>query len=217
MFTYRILKFRDYDIKSIFVFDGKNIPVQKEHVKEKRDESREKAQHKITVTPEDIALCQRLFDLLRVNYLIADAEAERTCAHLSRIGVVDAVLSEDCDSLTSGAKKLLRKLNMSSDMFDEVYCQDELYTKLGLDKDSLIDLSIILGCDYIAKVKGLGHKNAIKVLKSCKKLKDLVKTEDWENYQAVRGLLILYYTIQVWIVKSTLWSLVITVQSTSAR
>lgn len=188
MFLYRILKFRDYEIKPIFVFDGKNIPVQKNRVKEKRNEIREKAKCKIEVTTEDITLCQTLFDILRVNHLVADGEAERTCAHLSRTGVVDAVLSEDSDSLTFGAKKLLRKVSMSSDMFDEVYCQDELFNNLGLDKDSLIDLSIILGCDYIPKVKGLGPKSAIRVLKSGKRLQDLINNEDCIDYEAVRRL-----------------------------
>ncbi|KAI5608935.1 putative flap endonuclease 1-like [Silurus asotus] len=116
---YRTLTFLEHDIKPVFVFDG-DPPEQKRAVLERRAQS---AGWSSTQRPHT-ALLQirpsvssktkeflRLLQLLGVPCVQAPGDAEACCAQLVRSGVVDAVASEDMDTLAFGGTLLLRQLN----------------------------------------------------------------------------------------------------------
>ena len=66
----------------------------------------------ITVSREDIKSVKQLFDLMNIKYIRAIGEADLLCSKLCTDNIVDFVISEDMDLLTSGSKYLLRDFNI---------------------------------------------------------------------------------------------------------
>uniref|UniRef100_A0A8C1ZTT2 Zgc:110269 n=1 Tax=Cyprinus carpio TaxID=7962 RepID=A0A8C1ZTT2_CYPCA len=112
---YRTLTFLEHDIKPVFVLEGRP-PNQKRAVLEKRAQSTgwNSSQSSSTVSnfKQD---CQRLLQLMGVPCIKAPGEAEALCAHLVKSGTVNAVASEDMDTLAFGGTVLLRQLNAKRD------------------------------------------------------------------------------------------------------
>lgn len=96
---------------------------------------------------------------------MAPGEAEAECALLQREGIVDAVLSEDVDTLMFGSKITIR--NWSSQDKGKTPTHVNLYdadvTKIssGLDRDGMILVALMSGGDYIPQgIPGCGPKIA---------------------------------------------------------
>ncbi|CAI7741682.1 unnamed protein product [Closterium sp. NIES-53] len=79
---------------------------------------------------------QELLQQCGVPYIIAPMEAEAQCAWLAQHGVVDAVVSDDCDALLFGAPTLWRHL-FSDRHYVEVYRAEDVQRELGLSKRHL--------------------------------------------------------------------------------
>ena len=62
----------------------------------------------IRIKKEYIDDLKNLFNLMGVSYIQADGEAEAYASELCRIGYVDAVVTEDMDTLAYGCPVLIR-------------------------------------------------------------------------------------------------------------
>ena len=51
-----------------------------------------------------------------------------------------------------------------------------------MDKDQFIDLCILLGCDYCDKIRGIGPKNAIKLIQEHKTIEKVIEAIDSKKY-----------------------------------
>jgi flap endonuclease-1 len=101
-----------------------------------------------------------LLKSLGIPFLKSSGEAEQTCAILQKTGQVDYVLTEDTDSLTFGAKKVL--FNIKNNL---ILCDLEIIlNKLELTNLEFIDLCILCGCDYTCTIPKLGHAIALKTI-----------------------------------------------------
>lgn len=113
-------------------------------------------------------LTKQLLRLFGFPFHVAPGEAEAECALLQREGLVDAVLSEDVDTLMFGCGLTLR--NWSSEgtrgnkspthvsMYDAVKTK---YGKSGLDREGMILIALMSGGDYITEgIPGCGIKVA---------------------------------------------------------
>ncbi|XP_059419855.1 probable flap endonuclease 1 homolog isoform X2 [Carassius carassius] len=162
---YRTLTFLEHDIKPVFVLDGRP-PDQKRAVLEKRAQSTgwNSSQSSSTVSnfKED---CQCLLQLMGVPCIKAPGEAEALCAQLVKSGTVNAVASEDMDTLAFGGTVLLRQLNAKRDSEVTEYSLPKLLEALQLTYNQFVDLCILLGCDYCDKIGGLGPSRALKLIK----------------------------------------------------
>uniref|UniRef100_A0A096M645 Zgc:110269 n=1 Tax=Poecilia formosa TaxID=48698 RepID=A0A096M645_POEFO len=192
---FRTLTFLEHDIKPVFVFDGKP-PVEKTPVILKnssrcwRGEPRQlvgappKEQEKVHMHKE----CKRIFhypsaqtkdsiELLKcmgVPVIQAPGDAEAHCARLVRHGVVDAVASEDMDTLPFGANVLIRQLNAKKNSEVVEYSLPRLLEKLQITHEELVDLCILLGCDYCDKIPGLGPKKALTLIQKHRTIENVV-------------------------------------------
>ena len=102
--------------------------------------------------------------LLGISFLKAPGEAEEYCAFLQKNGIVDYVLSEDTDSLTFGATKVLFSIPKNKNNY--LLCNAGILLKdLGLTEDEFIDFCILSGCDYTCTVPKIGPVNALKIIK----------------------------------------------------
>jgi flap endonuclease-1 len=126
---YRTLKFLEAGIKPVYVFDGKP-PTLKGGELAKRKAAKEKAiadlaaaqeagneedverfsKRTVRMTPEYVEDCKKMLRLMGMPVIEAPCEAEAQCAALAKSGKVYAAVSEDMDTLTFGAPRLVRRL-----------------------------------------------------------------------------------------------------------
>ncbi|XP_008279075.1 probable flap endonuclease 1 homolog [Stegastes partitus] len=171
---FRTLTFLEHDIRPVFVFDGKP-PGEKKHVLEKRAEAAGWNFPNCTGTPSSQTRdCVQLLKHLGVPVIQAPGDAEALCAHLVREGTVDAVASEDMDTLPFGASVLIRQLNAKRDSEVIEYSLPKLLEKLQINHKELVDLCILLGCDYCDKIPGLGPKRALTLIQKHRTIEDVV-------------------------------------------
>eukprot|EP00746_Dinoflagellata_sp_MGD_P138828 gnl/MRDRNA2_/MRDRNA2_72403_c0_seq1.p1 gnl/MRDRNA2_/MRDRNA2_72403_c0~~gnl/MRDRNA2_/MRDRNA2_72403_c0_seq1.p1 ORF type:complete len:1348 (+),score=297.61 gnl/MRDRNA2_/MRDRNA2_72403_c0_seq1:73-4116(+) len=103
-----------------------------------------------------------LLEAFGIPYVKSPCEAEAQCAYLCEVGLVDAVASDDSDTLVFGAKEVYRRLFVD-DIAIEKYTDTRLKSRLGLGKGDLEALAMLLGCDYTMGVRGIGIVNALEV------------------------------------------------------
>lgn len=113
-------------------------------------------------------LAKQMLKLFGFPYLTAPGEAEAECALFQREGIVDAVLSEDVDTLMFGCTLSLR--NWSSEgprgskrptHVSAYHAQAIKEGKAGLDREGMVLIALMSGGDYIpAGVPGCGIKIA---------------------------------------------------------
>ncbi|CAD6441761.1 f1e95285-fdb3-4c39-bae9-6cd83862432f [Sclerotinia trifoliorum] len=154
---YRLLRLVSISVQPLFVFDGPHKPP----VKRNKQTGRGGASIPDLMTKE-------LLKLFGFAYHIAPGEAEAECALLQREGVVDAVLSEDVDTLMFGSGLTFRswssekKSGAGSPTHVNVY--DAKATKAGrsgLDREGMILVALMSGGDYKTEgIPGCGVKVA---------------------------------------------------------
>jgi len=166
-----------------------------EEAKKKEDieEMKKYAARTTKLTPEMIEEAKKLIKALGLPIIEAPSEGEAQAAYLVKKNKAFAVASQDADSLLFGASTLVRNLSvvgkrkkankMAFETFKpEIVDLAENLNNLGIDQDQLIVLGILVGTDYNSGgVKGIGPKNALKLLKKHKKNFDkLFKEVKWE-------------------------------------
>src|ERR1700712_1828727 len=215
---YRTLRIVDNGIKPLYVFDGAPPKLKsgelakrfqrKAEALEQHEEAKETgtaeeverfSRRTVRVTREHNAECQRLLKLMGVPFIVAPTEAEAQCAVLARAGKVYAAASEDMDTLTFDSPILLRHLTFSEqrkEPIQEIHL-DRVLEGLEMELDQFIDLCILLGCDYVDPIKGIGPSTALKLIRDHKNLEGVVEhfksgtkyvvPDDWP-YQDARAL-----------------------------
>ena len=149
-----------------------------------REEASLRAEHRAAAgqsdTPTDAMYreCQELLQLFGLPYLIAPAEAEAQAAWLDSIGLVDAVVTDDNDAFLFGAQMLYRNIFEGSKYVEE-YRSSELESELGLDRERLVALALLLGSDYTAGVAGIGVVNAVEIVHAFSGAEGLKRFATW--------------------------------------
>lgn len=200
---YRTIRMVENGLKPVYVFDGKP-PKMKSHELEKRKENREKAKEEleeakevgtneeidkqerrlVKVTPEHVAESKKLLKLMGIPYVEALCEAEAQCAQMAREGLVNAVSTEDMDALCFQTPVLLRRLTMpeARKLPVQEISYEKLMAVLGLTHDEFVDLCILMGCDYVPNIRGIGPKKAFELIKKHKSIDKILKEIDQKKY-----------------------------------
>ncbi|KAF2426195.1 flap endonuclease 1 [Tothia fuscella] len=193
---YRTLRIVDNGIKPLYVFDGappklksgelakrfqRKTEAQEQHEEAKETGTAEDVERfsrrTVRVTREHNAECQKLLKLMGIPYIIAPTEAEAQCATLAKAGKVYAAASEDMDTLTFDAPVLLRHLTFSEqrkEPIQEIHL-DKVLEGLEMERTQFIDLCILLGCDYVDPIKGVGSQTALKLIREHKTLEGVLE------------------------------------------
>ncbi|KAJ2189714.1 Elongation of fatty acids protein 2 [Coemansia sp. RSA 353] len=192
---YRTVNMLENGLKPIYVFDG-TPPEMKGGELEKRREKRKLAQSSLQaaeeegdaeeivkqmkrltkVTPEINDQARRLLGLMGVPVVTAPGEAEAECAALAKAGKVWAAASQDMDTLLFGAPVLLRNLTVPAARklpIEEIHL-DEVLKGLDYTQDQLIDLGVILGCDYCDSIRGVGPKSGYEYIREHKTIDSVI-------------------------------------------
>ncbi|KAI7155810.1 hypothetical protein KC349_g6707 [Hortaea werneckii] len=170
-FYYRLLRLLTLNIHPLFVFDGPNKPVFK------RNKKVGGPGVKVASVPEFLA--KQLLKQFGFPWHVAPGEAEAECAVLQRGGLVDAVLSEDVDTLMFGCGVTLRSWNAEGaaggggaggggakgngpPTHVSVYREEETRERSGgIDPPGMILVALMSGGDYLPEgIPGCGPKVA---------------------------------------------------------
>jgi flap endonuclease-1 len=135
------------------------------------------AQASIRLTNEMVDESRQLLSAMGIVWIQAPSEGEAEAAFLNKQGLSYATGSQDYDSLLFGAVRLIRNLTISGkrklpgkdiyvDIKPELIELDQLLKKLGISREQLIDIAILIGTDYNpGGVKGVGVKTAYQIIK----------------------------------------------------
>ena len=209
---YRTINFLENGIRPVYVFDGKPPELKEQEIERRRrikevaekkyvearargeiEEARRYAQMAAKLTDEMVADAKKLLSAMGIPWVQAPAEGEAQAAYMASKGDVWATGSQDYDSLLFGSPRLVRNLTIAGkrklprkDVYVEVKPEiielDKLLKSLGINREQLIAIGILVGTDYNPDgVKGIGLKTALKMAKAHgdarKLLSSLSKTE----------------------------------------
>ncbi|PSR93682.1 PIN domain-like protein [Coniella lustricola] len=160
---YRLVRLVTLNIDPIFVFDGPRKPAFKRNKRSRREGD--------TLSKAMAQQIIRLFGFATHN---APGEAEAECALLQREGIVDAVLSEDVDTIMFGCTRTLRNWSAEGRNRAQTPTHVSLYDaaemrqdETGLDREGLVLVALMSGGDYAPEgVPGCGVKLACEAAKA---------------------------------------------------
>lgn len=125
--------------------------------------ARKAAQASAGVSAEVISDVQQLLVLLGLPFITAPMEAEAQCAALEESGLTAGTITDDSDIFLFGGRTVYRRM-CSKTKGAERYTAAEVMSLLRLDRDRLISLGYLLGCDYTAGLGGVGVVTAMDIL-----------------------------------------------------
>ncbi|KAI0708331.1 PIN domain-like protein [Earliella scabrosa] len=134
---FRIASLAKLPIHAIFVADGPHRP------KLKRGKQ-------VKTTPLWLTVGLRnLVDAFGFGWIEAAGEAEAELAHMNKLGLIDAVMTDDSDALIFGARVIIRKYFRRHGPDDvQVYRASTIHRKFKLGRDELFLFALLVGCDY---------------------------------------------------------------------
>jgi len=203
---YRTINIMEAGIKPVYVFDGKPPELKAKEIQERmsvREEAKKKyeeaiaagdleaarryAQLSAKLTSNMVNDAKRLLDAMGIPWVQAPSEGEAQAAYMAMKGNAWAAASQDYDALLFGAPRLIRNLTISGkrklprkDVYVEIKPElielDKLLKALGLNREQLVDIAILLGTDYNPDgVKGVGPKTALSLIKTHGRLEKALK------------------------------------------
>jgi len=216
---YRVSNMVGEGIKPVFVFDGKPPDFKREEIEERRrireeaeekwrralergdvEEARKYAQASAKVDEYVIESAKTLLRLMGIPIVQAPSEGEAQAAYMAKKGDADFTGSQDYDSLLFGSPKLARNLavtgrrkvprkNVYVEIKPEIIELEKNLKRLGITREQLIDIALLIGTDYNEGVEGIGVKKAYKYVKNYGnvfKVLKVLKVEPKEPIEEIR-------------------------------
>jgi flap endonuclease-1 len=131
---------------------------------------------------------KELFTYFGVPMIQSDGEADGMLAQLAHDNIVDAVLTSDTDQFAFGTDTTLL-VPESKDITEPVqYKIQDVYKCMGMTQEQFVDFCILCGCDYVKRIKGLGSKTAITMIKKYNSIENiLIQIEEVKRYVVADG------------------------------
>lgn len=207
-------------IEPSFVFDGKPHELKKATLterKERRDKAMtewedakeegdlkkafSKAQQTSRMTPEIRESSKELIRYLGLPIIEAPSDGEAQAAYMCSKGDVWASASQDFDSILFGTPTLVRNMTITGrrkvpgrdqyrDVKTEIIDSKEFLEFLGITREQLVDMSIMIGTDFNPGVPGIGPKKGLKLVKDHGDLEHIMDhlKIDIPAYQEIRDI-----------------------------
>lgn len=201
---FRITKLMTYDIKMVFVFDGKKPELKQKEI-ERRQSIKDDAQAKydvalkeeniedmkkyasrtVRLTSQMIEEAKTLLTLLGLPVIQSPSEGDAQAAYLVKKGDAYAAISQDYDTLLHGATNLVRNLSIAGKkkrmgklgyetIKPQIIYLPTVLKTLEFTRDQLIALAMLIGTDY--NVGGIKGIGPQKALKLLKTHNDDFET-----------------------------------------
>ncbi len=217
---YRTANLIDAGIEPSFIFDGKphalksNTLSERKERREKAEKEWEqavkerdtkkafsKAQQTSRMTPEILESSKELLRLMGIPVIHAPSDGEAQGAYMCAKGDVWASASQDFDSILFGAPTLLRNLTITGrrkvpgkdlyrDVKTEIIDTNDFLMELGVTREQIVDVCILMGTDFNAGISGIGPKKGLKLIKDHGNLEGALEHLNVEipEYQQVRDI-----------------------------
>ncbi|KAK1275541.1 Exonuclease 1 [Acorus gramineus] len=194
---HRVNLLRHHGIRPVLVFDGGLLPMKIEQENKRartRKENLERAleheaagnsaaayecfQKSVDVSP---AMAFELIQVLKqenVDYIVAPYEADAQMAFLSLKKHVDVVITEDSDMIPFGCSRIVFKMDkygQGVEFRSSMLRQNKGLDFSGFDKQMLLEMCILSGCDYLQSLPGMGLKRAHALLRKFKSYDKVIK------------------------------------------
>ncbi len=217
---YRNVNLLELGMKLVYVFDGKPPELKAEEIQRRSEQRREakdqylralqagdmpqarKYAEASTVLRRDmVSDAKELLDAMGIPWVDAPSEGEAQAALMAAEGTVNAVASQDHDSVVFGAPVLVRNVTISGkrrlpskniviNVVPERITLAGTLSATGLTRSQLIDFAILLGTDFNPDgFEGVGPVTALKYLKKYERLEDIPDLRDKlavVRYQEIR-------------------------------
>ena len=206
---YRNVNFLSLGIKPVYVFDGKAPSLKAAEIQRRKqikkdatikyeraiaegnmEDARKFAQQTTSMRDGMVKESKKLLECFGIPYIDAQSEGEATAAHLTNTGQAYASASQDYDSILCGAKRLVRNFTNSGrrkipnsntyiDVVPEVIQTQKVLDALGLTREKLIDVGILIGTDFNPNgFERIGPKTAIKMIRKHSRLEDVPQIQE---------------------------------------
>lgn len=193
-FLYRTTNLVEEGIKPVFVFDGappqfKNATI--EERKKIRTEAKVKweeakamgseeafkhAQASSHISGNMIEDAKLLLGFMGIPVVQAPSEGEAQAAFMVKNNDAYAAGSQDYDALLFGSPLVVRNLAVTGkrklpgksvyvDVKPEIIELEKGLGALGISREQLVDIALLVGTDYNEGIKGIGPKKALKLIK----------------------------------------------------
>ena len=217
---YRTANLIESGISPSFVFDGKPHELKMDTIMERRakrekaekewEDAKEegdikkafsKAQQTSKMTPEIKETSRSLLSYLGIPTVDAPSDGEAQAAYMCRKGDVWASASQDFDSILFGTPTLVRNLTVTGrrkipvrDQYKDVRTEliecDAFLSELGISREQLVDVCILMGTDFNPGISGIGPKKGLKLIRTHGDLEGAMRHlgEEIENYEEIRNI-----------------------------
>jgi len=217
---YRTANIINEGIKPVYVVDGKPPELKRRTIEERAEirtvaleewekalkegdfeKARMKAQQATFLTKEMVDDAIKLIEYMGIPWVQAPSEGEAQAAYMAKRGDVYAAASQDYDSLLFGTPILIRNLTITGKRKlprkkvyvnvkpEEIFLEENL-KNLGITREQLVDIGILIGTDYNEGVRGVGPKTALNLIKKYGTLEEVLRVKNYDipNWQEVREI-----------------------------
>ena len=206
---YRISHFIELGIKPVFIWDGKPPKLKRKTIMKRkiiREKAKKKwvkalergedpmtyAQNSSKLTLKMVEESIQLLDYMGIPSIKAPSEGEAQLANMVMEGDIWASSSQDWDSLLFNSPRLIRNLSITGkrklpkkqvyiNIKPEIVELKKVLTNLGITREQLVTIGILIGTDYNIGVKGVGPKTALRLIKKYKTNKRILENVKWEE------------------------------------
>lgn len=206
---YRNVNLLELGVKLVYVFDGRPPELKMDEIerrsarrREARDnylkalqagemaEAKKYAEASTVLRRDMVQDAKVLLDAMGIPWVDAPSEGEAQASRMAAEGTVDAVASQDHDSLVFGAPVLLRNVTISGkrrlpakgitiNVQPERIRLSAVLESTGLTREQLVDFAILLGTDFNPDgFEGVGPATALKYLRKYGSLEEIPELRD---------------------------------------
>lgn len=209
----------DYNMRLIFVFDGRPALLKLRELNERKlrreralmewrmaikegrlAEAFSKAVSSTRLTSTMVEDTKTLLSAMGLPFVEAPSDAEAQAAFIVQRGEAYAVASRDYDTLLYGSPRLVRNLAIRSTEFlpskgyskilrPELIEAEDALDKLGITREQLVDVAILVGTDFNEGIRGIGPKKALQLVKKYGRIEEMPREalpKVPENYAEAR-------------------------------
>lgn len=199
---YRNIRLLENGVRPIYVFDGKPPDFKSGELDGRKarkteaeakwkaalekgnlEEARKAAQATSRLTEKMAGEAKELLAHMGIPVVESPSEGEAQASQMVIDGTADAVASQDMDCLLFGAPLFLRNLSVGGrrklpgkqewvDVAPEFIALEDVLSTLGVSRQQLIWMGILIGTDFDEGVKGIGPKKALKIVKESRSLEE---------------------------------------------